>query len=1013
MTVRRALKAAGIVMDLSEVDNCQRAIALVQQNLFDCIFLDYRLPDGDGLTIIQTARQQGIKAALIILADQGDEQTAVQLIRAGASDYLSKAKLAPETLARSLWNAMRLSQAEAQAAEASQKLRENEARFRSLVQHSSDIITMLETDGTIRYASPSIERILGYPPAVIVGQNVFSYTHPEELTHLQAAFANTLENAGIATPLEMRIQHANGSWVYLETVANNLIADPHMRGIIINSREITERKRAEAERKQLLEQLEMERSRFEAVLRQLPTGVIIAEAPSGKLILGNEQVEQIWRHSFFESESIDQYREYFGFHGDGRPLQPEEWPLARSLTQGEIVTDEEIQILRGDNTYGTVRVSSSPIRDRDGEIVAGVVIFSDISDRKQATEAQRFLAEASTLLATSLNHQVTLENLAKFAVPHLADWCTVYIAEDDHRLERIAVAHSDPERVEWAKELYRQYPPDPHSEEGLYKVFKTGRSQFYPDIPDEFLVKASCNIEHLKVLRQIGLSSLILVPLMARGRSLGVMTLAMADSGRRYRQADLELAEDLARRAALAVDNARLYQEAQEVGENLRQAILILGEQQQQLRTLQRLTNLLNQRLADLPGLLYTMVRAVCGAIPGAEFCLIALRNQNQQLELTAKTGVGMEKLQLEHSTYIQSGFLGQVFTTGQSLLLQGQAFHQDSADEMPASVYAVAIESAQAGRLGVLAIGNWENSQAFDEEAQRLLVAFGEQAAIAINNARLINALEEREERLATQNDKLAHQNLELERQRQQIQLQNLQLREAAQLKSQFLATMSHELRTPMNAIIGFSQLLLRQQNEQLSLPQRDMVERIFNNGKNLLTLINDILDLSKIEVGRLELKLEEINLNHLVKATTEELRSLAEQKHLTLSVKADLTNPYIVNDSVRLRQILVNLLSNAIKFTDIGSVNVTAWEAAPEQIAIAVQDTGIGIAQSDLEHIFEEFRQVDQSTTRKHGGTGLGLAITDWLVQMMDGNISVESNLGSGSTFCIELPRKISHHN
>jgi two-component system, NarL family, sensor histidine kinase BarA len=311
-----------------------------------------------------------------------------------------------------------------------------------------------------------------------------------------------------------------------------------------------------------------------------------------------------------------------------------------------------------------------------------------------------------------------------------------------------------------------------------------------------------------------------------------------------------------------------------------------------------------------------------------------------------------------------------------------------------------------------VLAIGNWENSQAFDEEGQRLLVAFGEQAAIAINNARLINALEEREERLATQNDKLAHQNLELERQRQQIQLQNLQLLEAAQLKSQFLATMSHELRTPMNAIIGFSQLLLRQQNDQLSLQQRDMIERIFNNGKNLLTLINDILDLSKIEVGRLELKLEEINLNHLVKATTEELRSLAEQKHLTLSAKANLSNPYIVNDSVRLRQILVNLLSNAIKFTDVGSVNVTAWESAPDQIAIAVQDTGIGIAQSDLEHIFEEFRQVDQSTTRKHGGTGLGLAITDWLIQMMDGKISVESTLGAGSTFHIELPRQVSQN-
>lgn len=241
-------------------------------------------------------------------------------------------------------------------------------------------------------------------------------------------------------------------------------------------------------------------------------------------------------------------------------------------------------------------------------------------------------------------------------------------------------------------------------------------------------------------------------------------------------------------------------------------------------------------------------------------------------------------------------------------------------------------------------------------------------------------------------------------------IQLQNLQLQEASKLKSHFLAIMSHELRSPMNAIIGFSQLLLRQNRQQLNKNQENMVERILNSGRHLLTLIDDILDYSKLEVGCFKLKLEGLNLAQLVTATIDEMRSLAEQKNLKLQVNINLQNPFIVNDSTRLRQILINLLSNAIKFTDTGNVQVDVWELPGNKIAIALKDTGIGIAQSDIEQIFREFHQLNQTLTRQHGGTGLGLAITDRLVRMMQGKITVESEVGKGSTFCVELPRQVS---
>ncbi|HEY9860011.1 MAG TPA: ATP-binding protein, partial [Candidatus Obscuribacterales bacterium] len=247
-------------------------------------------------------------------------------------------------------------------------------------------------------------------------------------------------------------------------------------------------------------------------------------------------------------------------------------------------------------------------------------------------------------------------------------------------------------------------------------------------------------------------------------------------------------------------------------------------------------------------------------------------------------------------------------------------------------------------------------------------------------------------------------------EAQIQQLQLQNLHLVEADRLKTQIMATMSHELRTPMNAILGFSDLLLRQSDPEQQRQQRAMLECIFRNGKNLLGLIEEILDFSKLKENHLELKLEVLDLAQLVQATSDEMRSLAREKNLQLEVHLAQPNIAIINDSARLRQILINLISNAVKFTDVGTIRVEAYEVSKERVAIAVSDTGIGIDPIEQANIFQAFRQIDQTIIRRHGGTGLGLSITDSLVRLMQGKIVVESQLGEGSTFRIELPRRVS---
>ncbi|BAY83050.1 response regulator receiver signal transduction histidine kinase [Calothrix parasitica NIES-267] len=262
----------------------------------------------------------------------------------------------------------------------------------------------------------------------------------------------------------------------------------------------------------------------------------------------------------------------------------------------------------------------------------------------------------------------------------------------------------------------------------------------------------------------------------------------------------------------------------------------------------------------------------------------------------------------------------------------------------------------------------------------------------------------------LRESNELLRKKNKELEEKKEQIHLQNLKLLQASETKSKFLATMSHELRTPLNAIMAFSQMLQRKNKGNFSNQQVDMIERIHGNGKNLLALINDILDLSKIEAGGLKLYPEEFDLSQLINTTVDELRSLRSQKKLDIEVEIGFQQPIVFNDRNRVRQILVNLISNAIKFTEQGMVLIKANEISDlsdSKIVIFVEDTGIGIAESDTKYIFEPFRQINQTISRKYAGTGLGLAITKSLVKMMDGKVSVESELAKGSIFRVELPR------
>ena len=275
--------------------------------------------------------------------------------------------------------------------------------------------------------------------------------------------------------------------------------------------------------------------------------------------------------------------------------------------------------------------------------------------------------------------------------------------------------------------------------------------------------------------------------------------------------------------------------------------------------------------------------------------------------------------------------------------------------------------------------------------------------------NQRLAGELRRLNEQLE---DRIKHATMELEERNRQLEWQSSELEKASRLKSEFLAAMSHELRTPLNVIIGYSSLMRERIYGELSDAQDETLQKVYSTSQHLLALINDVLDLSKIEAGKMPLHIEEVDLGAMISELSETVMPMVRKKNLEYVTHVAEKVPHIITDRTKLKQILLNLLSNAIKFTSKGTVDVRVQlTRTKKRVQITVTDTGIGIKPEHVDVIFDDFRQLDQSHTREYGGTGLGLSITKNLLALLGGMVTVESTFGEGSRFTVELPLHITH--
>jgi signal transduction histidine kinase len=464
------------------------------------------------------------------------------------------------------------------------------------------------------------------------------------------------------------------------------------------------------------------------------------------------------------------------------------------------------------------------------------------------------------------------------------------------------------------------------------------------------------------------------VPLIREDALIGVITLARSYV-EPFTEKQIALVATFADQAVIAIENARLFNE-------LRARTTELGRSVEELKMLSEVGQAVSSTL-DLRAVLSTILTASLGVTWANAGAIYRYSRAERAFRLVEAVGWDEALMRSVRDLRIAETETAMGEAVAQRTPIQLPDLAQRASYPLRDVTLAAGFHSAlivplvgPERILGAIILMRKEAGE-FPPETVRLMQTLASQSVLAIQNARLFREIADKSEQLAL----------------------------ASQHKSQFLANMSHELRTPLNAILGYAELLVDGIYGVLPDRPKGVLERIQNNGKHLLALINDVLDLAKIEAGQLTLTLEDYALAEVVRSVVTATEPLATSKGLKFTAALQDDMPMGHGDARRVSQVLLNLVGNAIKFTEAGEVEIRA-SAAGGQFVLTVRDTGPGIADADQEQIFGEFQQIDNSNTRNKGGTGLGLAISKRMVEIQGGTILVESVLGEGSTFRVVLP-------
>lgn len=642
---------------------------------------------------------------------------------------------------------------------------------------------------------------------------------------------------------------------------------------------------------------------------------VIATDLEGNVNYWNKESENLFGYKFSEVKG----RKGFELLHSSAELFKSEYE--KHLTKG-LPGAAESRLKTKSGEIITCYVITSPLYD-DRKVLTGRIAFmAQKSDSTLTDDMVFFLNKASEELSSTLDYQKTLTNLSKLIVPRLADWFSIDVAGDDGYMKSVLVAHKDPEKVEWAKQIRKDYPTKVDQETGTAKVLRTGKPELYPYIPDEVLEQSAKDEKHLKMLRNVGFRSVMIVPMKTGGRVLGTITfITTEESAKKYGDEDLTLAEDFARRVALTLENVELYQEAQQEIKIRKEIEKAIKYNEQRFKTIiealpqmaftansEGRANFYNQRWYDFTGLsLYEQKPEMWKQVVHPK----DIKGFNSKWEESIETGVLFEQ-EIRFRNIRTDSFIWHL-------------------------VRAVPVKDNE-GKI-MLWVGTCTD----------------------INEQKLLNAK-----------------------------------------KDEFLNIASHELKTPLATSKAYVQLIQkeieRMENEKLTKysSKANQYLNVLNN------LILDLLDISKIESGKIQYKKEWFDMNGLVRECIE--HTLYENQDASITCEGTITKQ-VYGDIGRLEQVINNLISNAVKYSGEEKIVKISLQNTEDELQIKVEDKGVGISEENQKRIFDRYYRIKETHTASDG-MGLGLYISSEIVHRHEGEINVESAPGEGSTFILKLP-------